>query len=251
MPRPRLPMPRSRRHRASLPQPGRASLRPPLFCRPEHNRIFGCRLLHFLRVVYGHATLHWSTSSGVISMTGIAFSWIGSTMPLGSVVMIENSVWSPMLGTFLVPRSPVHGRQIPANKNGCLSVRSNKRHTTAPFGVILSGSKKAVARTTQRCLRSSQSRHRRFFRLRICHCRHQGDVYSPAVTLQSLLRSRATKHGRGRYIFLSKTLPRRSHAQTSLAGGGGAAGDFGRLHQSRLSGQLLRLPFARRHLQLY
>jgi hypothetical protein len=31
-------------------------------------------------------------------MTGIAFSWIGSTIPLGSVVMIENSVWSPILG---------------------------------------------------------------------------------------------------------------------------------------------------------
>jgi hypothetical protein len=28
--------------------------------------------------------------------------------------MIENSVWSPMLGAFFVPRSPVHGRQIPA-----------------------------------------------------------------------------------------------------------------------------------------
>jgi len=55
----------------------------------------------------------WSTSSGVIGMTGIAFWWIGSTMPLGSVVMIENSAWSPMLGTFLVPRSPVEtvGRQ--------------------------------------------------------------------------------------------------------------------------------------------
>jgi hypothetical protein len=49
---------------------------------------------------------HCSTSSGVISMTGIAFSWIGSTIALGSVVMIENSVWSPMLGTFLVPISP-------------------------------------------------------------------------------------------------------------------------------------------------
>src|SRR4029077_13124333 len=58
-----------------------------------------------------------------------------------------------------------------------------------------------------------------------------------------------TKQGRGRYVFMSKVLPRRSHEQTSLAGGGGAAGNFGRLRRSRLSSQL-RLPFARRRLQL-
>jgi hypothetical protein len=87
-------------------------------------------------------------------------------MPLGSVVMIENSVWSPMLSTFLVPRSPVHGRQIPAKKKGCLSARSNQRHTTEPFGVFLSGSEKADAGTTHRCSRSSQGRHRWFFRVR-------------------------------------------------------------------------------------
>jgi hypothetical protein len=45
------------------------------------------------------------------------------------------------------------------------------------------------------------------------YCRRQGDVYSPAVTLQSLLRSRVTEHGRGRYIFMSKALPRRSYEQ--------------------------------------
>jgi hypothetical protein len=44
-----------------------------------------------------------STSSGVISVTGIAFSWIGSTMPLGSVVMIENSAWSHDAGHLLGP----------------------------------------------------------------------------------------------------------------------------------------------------
>jgi len=66
--------------------------------------------------------------------------------------MIENSVWSPMLGIFLLlPPSPAHGRQIPAKKKGCLSARSNQRDTTAPFGVFLSGSEKAVAGTTQRC----------------------------------------------------------------------------------------------------
>jgi hypothetical protein len=35
-------------------------------------------------------------------------------------------VWSPMLGTFLLPPSPAHGRQIPAKKKGCLSARSNQ-----------------------------------------------------------------------------------------------------------------------------
>src|SRR5713101_9482899 len=98
-------------------------------------------------------------------MTGIAFSWMGSTIPLGSVVMIEKSVWSPMLGAFLVPRSPVHGRQIPAKKNGCLSARPNHRHCTG-FDVFLSGSENAVAGTTQRCARSNQSRHSLFFRVR-------------------------------------------------------------------------------------
>jgi hypothetical protein len=80
--------------------------------------------------------------------------------------MIENSVWSPMLGIFLLPPSPAHGRQIPAKKKGCLSARSNQRHTTAAFGVFLSGSEKVVGGTTQRCSRSNQSRHRWFFRLR-------------------------------------------------------------------------------------
>jgi len=63
-------------------------------------------------------------------------------------------------------RQPLQGRQIPAKKKGCLSARANQRHTTAPLGVFLSGSAKAVAGTTQRCWRSSQSRHRWFFRLR-------------------------------------------------------------------------------------
>jgi hypothetical protein len=54
------------------------------------------------------------------------FPWIGSTTAFGSVVMIENSVWSPMLGTFLLPPSPAHGRQTPAKKKGCLSARSNQ-----------------------------------------------------------------------------------------------------------------------------
>jgi len=48
-------------------------------------------------------------------------------------------------------RQPLQGRQIPAKKKGCLSARSNQRHTMAPFGVFLSGSEKAVAGTTQRC----------------------------------------------------------------------------------------------------
>jgi hypothetical protein len=30
--------------------------------------------------------------------------------------------------------------QMPAKKNGSLSARSNQRHSTAPFGVFLSGS---------------------------------------------------------------------------------------------------------------
>ena len=63
---------------------------------------------------------HCSTSSGVISMTGIAFSWIGSTTAFGSVVMIENSVWSPMLGTRFVTRSRPRVAQIPAKKKGLL-----------------------------------------------------------------------------------------------------------------------------------
>ncbi len=49
---------------------------------------------------------------------------------------------------------PVHGRQIPAKKNGSLSARSNHRHSTAPLGVFLSGSEKAIAGTMQRCSRS-------------------------------------------------------------------------------------------------
>ena len=98
-----------------------------LFLWPDHNRIVWRRLLHLQRVVDRHATqplLHICRRS---------------------VVMIENSVWSPMLGAFLVPRSPVQDRQIPAKKKGCLSARSNQRHSTAPFGVFLSGSENAVA----------------------------------------------------------------------------------------------------------
>ena len=97
------------------------------------------------RGVFGQRSV---SSEFVVIIGGIAFSWIGSTTAFGSVVMIENSAWSPMLGVFFVPRSPVQGRQIPAKKNGCLSARSNQRHTTAPFGVFLSGSEKAVAGTT-------------------------------------------------------------------------------------------------------
>ncbi len=43
---------------------------------------------------------------------------------------------------------PLQVRQIPAKKKGCLSARANQRHTTAPLGVFLSGSAKAVAGTT-------------------------------------------------------------------------------------------------------
>ena len=71
-----------------------------------------------------------------------------------------------MFGAFFVPRSPVHGRQIPAKKNGSLSGRSNHRHSTAPLGVFLSGSEKAVAGTMQRCSRSSQLRHWLFLSVR-------------------------------------------------------------------------------------
>src|SRR4051812_24132103 len=85
---------------------------------------------------------------------------------LGSVVMIENRVWSPTLGVFLVPRSPVQGRQMPAKKNGSVSARVNQRHIIAPLGVFLSGSAKAVAGTTQRCSRSSHGRHWLFLRVR-------------------------------------------------------------------------------------
>src|SRR5579883_3271150 len=84
-------------------------------------------------------------------------------MPLGSVVMIENSVWSPTLGVFFVPRSPVQGRQMPAKKNGSLSARVNQRHIMLPFGVFLSGSANADAGTTQRCSRSSHGFHWLFF----------------------------------------------------------------------------------------
>src|SRR5262249_24609111 len=93
-------------------------------------------------------------------------SWIGSTSALGSVVMIENSVWSPTFGAFLVPRSPAHGRQIPAKKNGSLSARANQRHSIQPLGVFLSGSANAVARSMQRCWRSSHFSHWLFFRVR-------------------------------------------------------------------------------------
>jgi hypothetical protein len=55
---------------------------------------------------------HWSTSSGVISMTGIAFSWIGSTMPLGSVVMIENSDVGHLLGPSLADRDRWDAKQV-------------------------------------------------------------------------------------------------------------------------------------------
>src|SRR6478752_7033574 len=91
---------------------------------------------------------------------------MGSTTPFGSVVMIEKSVWSPLLGAFLVPRSPLQGRQIPAKKTGSLSARSNQRHSTAPLGVFLSGSANAVAGTMQRYSRSSHGRHWLFFSVR-------------------------------------------------------------------------------------
>jgi hypothetical protein len=62
--------------------------------------------------------------------------------------------------------APVHGRQMPAKKNDCPSARSNQRHSFDPLGVFLSGSAKADAGTTQRCSRSSQSRHSLLFRVR-------------------------------------------------------------------------------------
>jgi hypothetical protein len=43
-------------------------------------------------------------------MTGIAFSWMGSTTPLGSVVIIENRMWAPMVGSF----HGLSGRRAPA-----------------------------------------------------------------------------------------------------------------------------------------
>src|SRR6185437_11568981 len=80
--------------------------------------------------------------------------------------MIENSVWSPTLGVFFVPRSPVHGRQIPAKQNGSPSARLNHRHIMLPLGVFLSGSAKAIACTTHRCSRLSQDRHWLFLSVR-------------------------------------------------------------------------------------
>jgi hypothetical protein len=59
------------------------------------------------------AVSHVSNSAGVVSMTGIAFAWIGRTTSLDSDVRNENSKCSRV--SFL--RSPVHGRQMPANAN--------------------------------------------------------------------------------------------------------------------------------------
>ena len=53
---------------------------------------------------------HCSTSAVVINMTGIAFSWMGSTTPLGSVVIIEIRMWAPMVGSSHGPL----GRRAPA-----------------------------------------------------------------------------------------------------------------------------------------
>jgi hypothetical protein len=53
---------------------------------------------------------HCSTSAVVINMTGIAFSWMGSTTPLGSVVIVESRMWAPMVGSSHGPS----GRRAPA-----------------------------------------------------------------------------------------------------------------------------------------
>lgn len=101
---------------------------------------------------------HASTSSPVVSMTGIAFGWIGLTMPFGSQVRKANSSWSPSRGLFKDPRVPVQLPHTPAKKaRGRSSLIANQRLVF--LGLVSSHSQKAVHGTTQRLSTPSQRRH--------------------------------------------------------------------------------------------
>jgi hypothetical protein len=97
---------------------------------------------------------HWLTVSGVINMTGIAFSWTGWTTPwFGGHDREEHVVADVrcLLGSPIArPRPP-----DPGEEERPLVRRSNHGHSMAPLGVFLSGSENAVAGTMQRCSLSS------------------------------------------------------------------------------------------------
>ena len=79
----------------------------------------------------------------------MAFSWTGATTALASVVRNENNRWSPGTGAALVPRTPFHGRQMPAKKNsGRSTISANQVGTALPLR--WSYSQKLVTGTRQR-----------------------------------------------------------------------------------------------------
>src|SRR4051794_24700374 len=86
-------------------------------------------------------------SSCVVRITGIALGWTGATTPLASVVRKLNRRCSISPSAFF--RTPVQGRQMPANANkGRLTSRAN--HTGVFFGLVSAYSENEVAGTTQR-----------------------------------------------------------------------------------------------------
>ena len=62
----------------------------------DSDGIFRRRLLKLERSATFSPASQRSTSSDVINITGMTFSWIGFTRPLDSVAMMENGIWSPM-----------------------------------------------------------------------------------------------------------------------------------------------------------
>jgi hypothetical protein len=102
-----------------------------------------------------------SYSSSVVSITGIAFGWIGLTIAFGAVVRKPETRWGPGIGLDFVQRSPLNSLQMPAKAiSGRSSLSANQTTSLLPVYGFGSGaySAKLFTGTRQRFSGSSQPR---------------------------------------------------------------------------------------------